>query len=255
MEIKRFFSKTKQKNGQTQPTVFHITHYKAGSQWVYAILREVVGDRIIAPLPGAEHVTKHPISRGKIYPCVYLPKEQFESLDLPGEYRNFIVIRDLRDTLISHYFSMVYSHPILKSRMQKARERLKHMSVQEGLLDIIRRRWIPAEIQRTWAHNDSLVIRYEDLNANEYEIFQKIMTACDIGFTSSALKAAVEAHSFEKKAGRKKGQEDIGSHHRKGIVGDWRNYFDETVTAAFKERFGDVLIETGYEKDYNWGPE
>ena len=251
MQMKSLFGA---KKTPEKPTIFHITHYKAGSQWIYAILRAIVGDRIVAPLPGADHVTKHPISQGKIYPCVYLTKEQFDSLEFPGDHINFVVIRDLRDTLVSHYFSMRYSHPILKSRMQKARERLSDMSVRDGLIHIIRRRWIPAEIQRSWAKTNDLLIRYEDLNANEYNMFHKIMASCGIEFSPSALEAAVDSHSFEKKAGRKKGQEDIASHHRKGIVGDWRNYFDEDVVAAFKERFGDVLILTGYENDYDWQP-
>jgi hypothetical protein len=38
----------------------------------------------------------------------------------------------------------------------------------------------------------------------------------------------------------------------KGKVGSWRDYFKEEHKAAVKEEVGDLLIELGYEKDYNW---
>lgn len=39
---------------------------------------------------------------------------------------------------------------------------------------------------------------------------------------------------------------------RKGIAGDWRNYFSKKNVLAFKSVAGDALIALGYEKDWNW---
>lgn len=39
---------------------------------------------------------------------------------------------------------------------------------------------------------------------------------------------------------------------RKGLIGGWRGEFDDEVTAAFKRVAGDVLIQTGYEKNMDW---
>ncbi|MCU0445804.1 MAG: sulfotransferase domain-containing protein [Microscillaceae bacterium] len=67
------------------------------------------------------------------------------------------------------------------------------------------------------------------------------------------LQVLVERLSFEKLAeGREKGQENIKSHYRKGQGGDWKNYFKEEHKALFKEKYGDLLIRLGYEKDNNW---
>lgn len=52
--------------------------------------------------------------------------------------------------------------------------------------------------------------------------------------------------------GRSHGREKTTSHFRKGIAGDWVNYFDENVKKAFKDRFGDLVIKLGYENDANW---
>ena len=51
-----------------------------------------------------------------------------------------------------------------------------------------------------------------------------------------------------------RGVEDIMSHHRKGVAGDWRNYLRGDLLAEFKEFYDDVLIETGYEPNNDWGP-
>jgi hypothetical protein len=62
----------------------------------------------------------------------------------------------------------------------------------------------------------------------------------------------VEAHRFKRLTGRRRGSEDVTAHERKGIAGDWRNHFDPALTDAFKARFGQTLIRTGYEPDLAW---
>jgi hypothetical protein len=37
---------------------------------------------------------------GKIYPTLYVTKDEFDSVSLPPNARHFEVIRDLRDTLV-----------------------------------------------------------------------------------------------------------------------------------------------------------
>jgi len=39
---------------------------------------------------------------------------------------------------------------------------------------------------------------------------------------------------------------------RKGMIGDWQNHFTSEHTRAFKEVAGQLLIELGYEKDFDW---
>lgn len=39
---------------------------------------------------------------------------------------------------------------------------------------------------------------------------------------------------------------------RKGIVGDWKNFFKPYHVFIVKQYVGDILIKEGYEKDRNW---
>ena len=261
------------------PTIFHITHPKSGSQWIRQVLQECAPERFITPEKDAEHFYKRIIQLGMIYPALYLSRRQFytvlnprkisktiPSLILPihylnwfrfgvlkKPYRTFVVIRDLRDTLISLYFSLKHSHPILNEGMTKTRVNLNQISEEEGLLYLMSREinhyhWL----QLSWVKDDSLLIRYENLIAGEVAGFRRITDYCGINIDEENLRQIIERNSFQARAGRPPGNEDITSHYRKGVAGDWRNHFSDRITEEFKARFGMTLIRTGYEKDLNW---
>lgn len=52
--------------------------------------------------------------------------------------------------------------------------------------------------------------------------------------------------------GRTRGEVDPKAEWRKGVVGDWRNYFTEADKDMFKRMAGGLMVELGYEKDLNW---
>ena len=66
------------------------------------------------------------------------------------------------------------------------------------------------------------------------------------------VKMTVEKYSMERQTGRAAGHEDRSSFIRKGVVGDWHNYFDAECRRLFDELAGDALIEFGYEPDRSW---
>jgi len=122
-----------------------------------------------------------------------------------------------------------------------------------GMLYLLERR-IPwyAAIQTSWIGNDSLLIRYEDLLTDEHAVFEGIIDYCEIDVDRQGLHDIVADNSFEAVTGRQRGEEDVNAHQRKGIAGDWRNHLSDPVKEEFKTRFGQVLINTGYEKGLNW---
>ena len=48
------------------------------------------------------------------------------------------------------------------------------------------------------------------------------------------------------------GEENKLSHYRKGIHGDWKNYFTPRLKEMFLDKMGDLLIRLGYESDNSW---
>jgi hypothetical protein len=238
------------------PTVFHVTHYKAGSQWVQAILRGCAEDDLVRAKPGVRQFLEEPIQAGKIYSSVYVTREQFDSVAVPEGSRHFVVIRDLRDTVVSGYFSLKVSHgQFAADSVSGLRHDLQYKALEDGLIQTIDQ-WlgVNARIQRSWIEAGEPVIRYEDLLEHDVEILERVLIdECEYPIPRPRLRRAVETRRFERMSkGRPRGEEDVSEHLRKGVAGDWRNYFTEPVKEAFKERWGPLLVSAGYESDLDW---
>jgi lipopolysaccharide transport system ATP-binding protein len=238
----------------TPPTIFHITHHKAGSQWLNRIFQTLAFERLVLPEVQNHQFLHRPIQAGRIYPTLYITREQFESVSLPRHWRRFVIIRDLRDTLVSLYFSLKHSHKILNDLMRTRRTVLSELSEEEGLLYLIDCGLTPmAQVQWSWLAAGEELVKYEDLLTGDEEILTRVLLHhCRLGVASERFREVVRSHRFEAQSGRKPGTEDALAHERKGIAGDWRNHFTERVRAEFKRLYGSLLIAAGYEKNFAW---
>jgi hypothetical protein len=237
------------------PTVFHITHWKAGSQWIHRILIGCVSDRIVPPHHEMAQVLENAIQPGGVYPTVYLPYEEFSRITVPPDSRRFVVIRDLRDTLVSHYFSLKLSHEVIAPWMSDVRARLESMNTEDGLIHVMDV-FLPlcGDIQESWLAAGEPLIRYEELLERDLVILTRVLLdECGLPVDHEQLREVVLANRFSRvTGGRLPGQEDRRAHERKGVAGDWRDHFTKRVKNAFKDRFGELLFTTGYEKDLGW---
>jgi hypothetical protein len=242
-------------SGLGAPAIFHVTHWKAGSQWLYKILIGCAPDLIVAPQLEMAQFLRAPLQEGKIYPTLYVTREEFDRPCLPSTWRRFVVIRDLRDTLVSSYYSHKVSHPILTARTAEMRAVLESLSLEEGLLYLMRE-MLPlcSAIQESWLASREPLIRYEDLLEHDTEILERVLLdQCGLRVARERFRDVVRANRFEKlTGGRVRGQEDQSSHERKGVAGDWHNCFSDRVKEAFKAQFGDLLVRTGYANDLRW---
>lgn len=100
---------------------------------------------------------------------------------------------------------------------------------------------------------DIVAVKYEDLRldtAAELQVLAQKLTGTKLS-DAKALQIANE-YSFENQSKRQAGEENINSFMRKGIVGDWKNYFTLESKELFAKYAGDELIKLGYEKDNSW---
>src|ERR671910_816836 len=96
-------------------------------------------------------------------------------------------------------------------------------------------------------------VRYEDLLERPNEEVEKLLGFLGVDTDERLVEHCVSSASFEKLSrGRQRGQEDPSSFYRKGVAGDWRNYFSEEDRRVFKEEAGELLIRLGYEEDLDW---
>lgn len=92
--------------------------------------------------------------------------------------------------------------------------------------------------------NNILIIKYEDLFNNTEKERSKLYE-----FLNLDPKEAMALNSLTKPKFDKTNNLSL---YRKGIVGDWKNYFTSNTCKWFKEIAGKTLIELEYEKDLAW---
>jgi lipopolysaccharide transport system ATP-binding protein len=238
-----------------QPTVFHVTHWKAGSQWIHRIFHGLVYERLVLPKADRSQFLVAPIQPGKVYPTIYVTKQEFDNVAIPAGSRRFVVIRDLRDTLVSWYYSSRVSHAILAERMAELRQKLIERNQEEGMLLLLDEEFPrSADIQRSWLEAGEELVRYEDLLEDDLGILEKLLLRrCELRVSPERFREVVLANRFERiTGGRRLGEEDKSAHERQGAPGDWKNHFTARVKRHFKERYGELLIATGYARDLDW---
>lgn len=95
-------------------------------------------------------------------------------------------------------------------------------------------------------------IRYESLVEDPRRI-RSALEWLEVESHDDMVEHMVALGDFKRNAGgREPGQEDRAAEWRKGVVGDWRNYFTPADSALFKSLAGALLVELGYEKDLSW---
>ncbi len=93
-----------------------------------------------------------------------------------------------------------------------------------------------------------LELRYEDLHREPEPIVRALFEFLGVDAGDAVVTECIDAASFERlTGGRKRGQEQAGAQMRKGVIGDWRNHFDEAAQATFHKQAGDLLKELGYD--------
>lgn len=233
--------------------MMHITHGKAGSTWMDRILRQLYGKHV-APRQ-YNHPERFSFERHRVYSAIFMARPAFlRHPELRGIHR-FVVIRDLRDTLVSNYFSLRDTHELDPAGIiAERRQRLHEMSEEEGLIFLLDKVMQEhAGIQRSWAEGDAPLLKYEELLADDLPMLRHLLIETfGHEITGEQLRAAVESSRFEAVFQRKIGEQDPTSHGRQGAAGDWKNHFTPAVRRAFEQHYGDVLRATGYEKDGSW---
>lgn len=239
-----------------QPTIFHVTHWKAGSQWIRAVLEEAAGTRIVPQKPGQDHVFRDPIVPGGVYTPVYAAVDQLRGVTPPGlDHRTFVVVRDPRDTLVSWYHSLRYSHGDDWECVPELRKMLNEVDPVDGMAILMRgEMYDVVSIQMTWLQAGARMFRYEDLWQDEVAGFREILKYCEIDVSEDRLGEIVGKNSFERLSGRKRGVTDVQAHLRKGEPGDWKNHFPPQLTSMFRTLFGDATVRLGYADrgDHPW---
>jgi hypothetical protein len=238
-------------------------HHKCGTQWMKSILRPVA-DRIRRDL--VVHSGRATFGRSlaatisdpatTLLCYVNADARQVERL---GPMRGFHIVRDPRDIVVSAYYSHLYSHPDY-GKLQEHRRRLQSASKSEGLLLEMHNRRHQFRVMEGWDYerSDVLELHMEAVTTDTRNALPRILSFLGLGagegFDEAFVNQIVEQNDFNVLAGRPPGTEDVRSHYRKGVAGDWVEHFNEEHVAYFKAHYNDLLIKLGYESSPDWEP-
>lgn len=110
------------------------------------------------------------------------------------------------------------------------------------------------ETAANWIKEPGVVtLRYEEFMKDPASRLNKSLHEYGVELDESKIIGVAGKLNFSAFSdGRKRGDENVSSHFRKGIQGDYLNYFNGLHKAICKERIGQYLIDLGYERNYAW---
>lgn len=254
----------------TVANVFHCCVHKTGSQWV----KRILGDPELYQLTGlktyeyqADMPGQHdprrvddrsfasPFPLSTIVSPIYIDYHNYRDIPKRGVTRGFFVSRDPRDIVVSWYFSQRYSHGLMGDT-GKVRRKLGDLDKSDGMTYAIRflDEFGVFRAQRSWIEASDptvLFVRFEDLiGPDSLTWFLRIFDHCEMKTVDvETARRLLDRYAFEKLSGRSRGDENVLTHFRKGVSGDWRNHFDQQASDVFHEVTGDLVELLGYDEN------
>jgi hypothetical protein len=247
-------------------SVLVVEYPKSGGTW----LGQLIAHSLEIPFPR----NRFPIMSRSLYHSHYLPKYRIQK-----NKPIFFLVRDGRDVMVS-----LYHHQLLWNEKNKLSPKDVHYhrknvpfsdfdNVKKNMSAFIKysfenqpSKWQQFTYMGTWfefnqawlkeqkTNGNVHLVHYEDLLADTRSTVSKLLqkTYPDITIDAEKINNVVNQFSFENQASRLKGDEDAHSFLRKGISGDWKNYFGPEECTLFKKYTQNMLVDLGYEADLNW---
>jgi len=184
---------------------------------------------------------------GIMVPNLYIGYNAFEEIPKPEKYKAFFVFRDPRDITVSWYFSMKNSHPMMGS-LKEIRSILKNKNKKDGLIWCIKKleekgmySAIKEWVEKCEEKENQKVFKYKSLTGDrQVEVLKNLFEFLNVQISQKVIKEISTQLSFENRAKREKGDENKGSHLRKGKSGDWKNHFDHDIKKEFSKVAGTI---------------
>lgn len=172
-----------------------------------------------------------------------------ECFDL-SRTKNVLLIRDPRDSITSHYYSLRNSHPIPKSgpqteRMKMVRSALKSTSIDDFVLrghQIKQVKKVFNEYLELLPRNTSRIYRYEDVIFYKEEWIRDMLTFLEIELDGDKTKSIARKHDLVPD------KERPDKHIRQVVPGNYKKHLKKETITKLNEAFREILIAFGYNR-------
>lgn len=231
--------------------LFLVEYPKSGASW----MGEMLAATLEVPFPRNQLPTR----LNGIFHGHYLPKQISRNSAAPLP---LLVTRDPRDVLISWYFHSFFVNERYNERHVKRMKKELYSSdydlVRENLSRFIVLccekkyplgfNW--SDFHESWRSRPHISVSYEEMKLYPSATLRRL--ADEYGnrpVSDQEIDAIVERYSFHRASGRGNGNEDRTSFVRKGIIGDYKNYFSAEDLSLIRGLLGDEPIHWGYNLD------
>jgi hypothetical protein len=244
--------------GDAFPFWYVCEYPKSGGTW----LGQMLADYLQIPFPQNSAL---PLAMACVVHNHWLPH--------PKMRRCLYLYRDGRDVMVSYYFHRLREcrsgalpfERAMARRFERIfgpdyaardprRNMARYIELEMSQPRGSRVNW-PAHVA-AWClprHERVAYLSYEELLATPVATLARCLEVLDPAPPDhTRLRASVERYAFARMAGRPAGHEDRSMFLRKGIAGDWVNYFTKEAAEVFDYYAGDTLITLGYERDRSW---
>lgn len=153
------------------------------------------------------------------------------------------IIRDGRDVCTSGWFhNLRMNNPQFRQRFPQFANYVAYTTSKHWLPYIQHARKFGEQYPQRYHE-----LRYEQLHGEPEPMVRALLQFLGREDDAASIQACLEAGSFEKlTGGRKQGETDDQSFFRKGVVGDWREHFDEAAHRSFMQHGGTLAEALGY---------
>ncbi len=257
-EILRLADQDCPQNSEAQSIIFFTVH-KCASVYVNGILRQLTGDGGMIPIDFAKYLwqdgrsIQEILSNPKIAQQAFKPQgyfygsfREFQPIPNLDQYRIILMLRDPRDVLTSLYFSQAYSHEEPSYLLGK--KPTWRTNAQSQTIDEFVKENIPIYLQRYHQHIHHLLgepnvlfLKYEDMVLNFESWFNQLIEFLPIEVQPSQITKII------KKANLKVQKEDIYSHKRQVIPGDYQRKLTPEMITLLNQEFKEILEQMNYQ--------
>jgi len=167
------------------------------------------------------------------------------------------ILRDGRDVITSGTFDWLLKDAAGTDRHEYFVNKITNPGLKRffdnEVIELWAQYWTNPVVAFELIEPDTLLIRYEEMIDNQVQVLKKITGYLNISDDDKLLLECVNRSNFKVlSGGRNRGEEVATAKTRKGVVGDWKNYFTKQDGQLFDRLAGDILFKYGYENDRHW---
>jgi len=253
-------------NYNDHASIIHFSFNKAATQYVRTILMRIAIENEMDPVrfhnfafntefPYLDQLSEEELleyqhlfkSTGYLYTVFGGMIEGIPNLEM---YKVILITRDLRDLLVSEYFSTVYSHPLSSSSGDKhnkfieKRNRASKSSIDEYVIsqcDRIYAKFLRYQTLLVDQYDNVYISKYEDMISDFGIWLKNLINYCELDVSEKLFQQLLKENENKKPK-----SENIHKHLRKGQPGDYLEKLNSDTIQLINKKFDPILTKFGY---------